>query len=52
VQPTQLSLVLDPAPTPPLLDQLPPAQTSAVISLLAGLIAKAAAPTATEAGDE
>jgi len=52
VQPTQLSLLPDPTPTPPLLDQLPPAQTTAAISLLAGLIAKAAAPTATEAGDE
>lgn len=54
MQPAQLSLLLDPTPTPTLLDQLPAPQVAAAIGLLAGLIAKAAAPTQTQAkaGDE
>lgn len=43
MQPAQLSLLPDqvPAPPPTLLAQLPPAQVSAAVTLLARLIAKA-----------
>jgi len=52
VQPTQLSLLPDPAPAPPpdLLAQLPGSQVTAAIMALAGLIAKAGQPGVT--GDE
>jgi hypothetical protein len=52
VQPVQLSLLPDPVPAPPpdLLAQLPRSQVTAVIMLLAGLIARAGQPEVT--GDE
>jgi hypothetical protein len=51
VQPAQLSLLPDqvPAPPPAITGQLPARQVDAAITLLAGLIAKAAATTAAEA---
>jgi len=52
VQPTQLSLLPDPAPAPfpDLIAQLPGPQVTAAITALAGLIAKAGQPEV--AGDE
>ena len=54
MQPVQLSLLPDLVPAPPvmLLAQLPDAHVAAAVTLLAGLIARAAAPdpTAPEAG--
>jgi len=52
VQPTQLSLLPDPAPapSPDLIAQLPGPQVTAAIMLLAGLIARAGQPEVT--GDE
>jgi hypothetical protein len=54
VQPVQLSLLPDLVPAPPvtLLAQLPDAHVAAAVMLLAGLIARAAAPdpTAAEVG--
>ena len=46
MQPTQLSLLPDPAPapSPDLIAQLPGPQVTAVITALAGLIAKAGQP--------
>jgi hypothetical protein len=56
VQPVQLSLLPDqvPAPPPAIIGQLPAPQVDAAVTLLAGLIAKAAGTTAAEAeaGDE
>jgi hypothetical protein len=56
VQPVQLSLLPDqvPAPPPALTGHLPAAQVEAALTLLAGLIARAARPTAAgaEAGGE
>jgi hypothetical protein len=53
VQPVQLSLLPDTVPAPPqdLLVQLPPPQVSAVIALLAALIAKTVA-AGKESGDD
>ena len=52
MQPTQLSLMPDqlPAPPPALMGQLPVPQAEAAVSLLACLIARAAAATAAAAG--
>ena len=49
MQPVQLSLLPDLVPAPPvtLLAQLPDAHVAAAVMLLAGLIARAAAPDAT-----
>jgi hypothetical protein len=56
VQPVQLSLLPDqvPAPLPDLIGQFPGSRVEQAITLLAALIAKAAATTAAEAeaGDE
>ena len=54
MQPVQLSLLPDqvPAPLPDLIGQLPVDNTAAAVALLAGLIARAQAATAAEAGDE
>jgi hypothetical protein len=54
VQPTQLSLMPDQVPAPPLalIGQLPAPQAAAAITLLARLIARAAGTAGTEAGDE
>src|SRR5215467_14457248 len=53
VQPVQLSLLPEavPAPLPELISQLPGPQAAAAITLLAGLIARAHAAVAAEAGD-
>ena len=52
MQPVQLSLLPDqvPAPPPALTGHLPAAQVDAAITLLAGLIAKAARPAVAGAG--
>jgi hypothetical protein len=52
MQPVQLSLLPDlvPAPLPDLLAQLPGTDVAAAVTLLAGLIAKAAADPARPAG--
>ena len=52
MQPVQLSLMPDqlPAPPPALIGQLPAPQVEAAMSLLARLIARAAAATAAAAG--
>jgi hypothetical protein len=49
VQPVQLSLLPDQVPAPPvmLLAQLPNVHVAAAVTLLAGLIARAAAPGVT-----
>jgi hypothetical protein len=54
VQPVQLSLLPDqvPAPLPDLIGQLPDSHVAAAVALLAGLIARAQATGAAEAGDE
>jgi hypothetical protein len=54
VQPTQLSLMPDQLPPPPaaLVEQLPAAQVEAAVGLLARLIAKAADPSAAQAGKQ
>jgi len=54
VQPAQLSLLPDqvPAPPPQLLAQLPAPQVAAAIAMLASLIARAAARTQMEAGED
>ena len=56
MQPVQLSLLPDqvPAPPPAIIGQLPGLQVETAVTLLAGLIAKAAGTTAAaaEAGDE
>ena len=56
MQPVQLSLLPDqvPAPLPDLIGQLPGPQVETAVTLLAGLIAKAAGTTAAkaEAADE
>ena len=56
MQPVQLSLLPErvPAPLPELIGQLPGPQVETAVTLLAGLIAKAAGTTAAEAeaGDE
>ena len=54
MQPAQLSLLPDqvPAPPPQLLAQLPAPQVAAAIAMLAGLIARAAARTQLEAGED
>ena len=56
MQPAQLSLLPDqvPAPPPAIIGQLPARQVDAAVTLLAGLIAKAAGTTAAkaEAADE
>ena len=55
MQPAQLSLMPDQVPAPPaaLAGQLPGSQVEAAITLLAGLIARAARTAAgVEAGDE
>ena len=56
MQPAQLSLLPDqvPAPPPAIIGQLSGLQVEAAVTLLAGLIAKAAGTTAVvaEAGDE
>jgi hypothetical protein len=55
VQPVQLSLLPDqvPAPPPALIEHLPAPQVDAAVTLLAGLIAKAAGTAAgAGAGDE
>ena len=56
MQPVQLSLLPDqvPAPLPDLIGQFPGRRVEAAITLLAGLIAKAAGTTVAEAeaGDE
>ena len=50
MQPVQLSLMPDPAPAPPTAARdLPTEAVAAATALLAGVIAKAAAPTRTEA---
>jgi hypothetical protein len=50
MQPVQLSLIPDPAPTPPApARSLPTEAVAAATALLAGVIAKAAAPTGREA---
>jgi hypothetical protein len=50
MQPVQLSLMPDPAPAPPAPARgLPAEAVAAATALLAGVIAKAAAPTGTEA---
>jgi hypothetical protein len=48
VQPVQLSLLPDQVPAPPvmLIAQLPDVDVAAAVTLLAGLIARAAAPDA------
>jgi len=52
VQPVQLSLLPDqvPAPPPAVTGQLPGPQVDAAVTLLAGLIAKAAGTAAARAG--
>jgi len=52
MQPVQLSLLPDqlPAPPPAITGQLPAPQLDAAVTLLAGLIAKAAGTTAAKAG--
>ena len=52
MQPTQLSLLPDqvPAPPPALIGHLPGGQVEAAVTLLAGLIAKAAGTAAAGAG--
>jgi hypothetical protein len=54
VQPVQLSLMPEQIPAPPgaLVEQLPALQVAAAVGLLAGLIAKAADPSAARAGRE
>jgi hypothetical protein len=54
VQPVQLSLLPEqvPAPLPHLIGQLPGPQVEAAVTLLAGLIARAQAAAAAEAGDD
>jgi hypothetical protein len=54
VQPTQLSLMPDQLPPPPvaLVEQLPAAQVEAAVGLLARLIAKAADPSAAQAAKQ
>jgi hypothetical protein len=54
VQPTQLSLMPDQLPAPPaaLVEQFPAAQLEAAVGLLARLIAKAADPSAAQAGQK
>jgi hypothetical protein len=49
VQPVQLSLLPDQVPAPPVivLAQLPDVNVAAAVMMLAGLIARAAAPDAT-----
>ena len=52
MQPVQLSLIPDPAPAPPApapARSLPTEAVAAATALLAGVIAKAAAPTGREA---
>ena len=50
MQPVQLSLIPDPAPAPPApASSLPTEAVAAATALLAGVIAKAAAPTGREA---
>ena len=50
MQPVQLSLIPDPAPTPPApARSLPTEAVAAATALLAGVIAKAAAPSGMEA---
>jgi hypothetical protein len=51
MQPVQLSLIPDPSPAPPTpAGPLPTEAVSAATALLAGVIAKAAAPTGIEVG--
>ena len=52
MQPVQLSLLPDqvPAPPPAVIGQLPTPQVDAAVTLLAGLIAKAAGTAAAGAG--
>jgi len=52
MQPVQLSLLPDqvPAPPPAIIGQLPAPQAAAAVTLLAGLIAKAAGTAAAKAG--
>jgi hypothetical protein len=52
VQPVQLSLMPDQMPAPPeaLVEQLPAARVEVAVGLLARLIAKAADPSAAQAG--
>ncbi len=54
MQPVQLSLIPDqvPAPPPALISQFPNPQVEAAVTLLACLIAKAAAVAGGEPGDE
>jgi len=55
MQPVQLSLIPDPHPRPPaaLTEQLPETAIATAITLLAGVIAKTAAPEGMEVtGDE
>ncbi len=54
MQPVQLSLLPEqvPAPLPDLIGQLREEDVAAAVALLAGLIARAQAATAAEAGDE
>src|SRR5260370_38220635 len=54
VQPVQLSLLPEeyPAPPPMVFAQLPPERLAEAISLVAGLIARAAGPGAGGAGDQ
>ena len=54
MQPVQLSLLPEqvPAPLPDLIAQLPQDHVAAAVTLLAGLIARAHAAAAVEAGDE
>jgi len=54
VQPVQLSLLPEefPAPLPDLIGQLPGPLVDAAVTLLAGLIARAAGTAAAGAGDE
>ena len=54
MQPVQLSLLPEevPASLPGLIGQLREEDVAAAVALLAGLIARAQAATATEAGDE
>lgn len=54
MQPVQLSLMPDQIPPPPaaLVEQLPAPQVAAAVEQLAGLIAKAADPSAARAGQK
>lgn len=54
MQPVQLSLMPDQVPAPPaaLLGQLPEPHLAAAIGILARLVARAAMPAETGAGDE